>query len=81
MGKISQVKSQDDFPVTIRKLMRLGHGYAVTLPPAWVRSLNPADTHYLTVHVSHDGSVIVRSLSSPTVPRDVQADPNCFPGP
>jgi antitoxin component of MazEF toxin-antitoxin module len=62
MAEISQVKSQDDFPVTIRKLMRLGNAYAVTLPPAWVRSLNPGNPHYLTVHVSHDGSVVVRNL-------------------
>ena len=81
MGKISQKDSQAGFPVTIRKLMRLGNAYAVTLPPQWVRSLNPGNPHYLTVHVSADGSVIVNTLSSPVIRGDVQADPNCFPGP
>ena len=80
MGKISQKNSQVDFPVTIRKLMRLGHGWAVTLPPAWVRSLKARDPHYLRVHVDDDGSVVIRDLTEAVIRGDVQADPNCFPG-
>ena len=65
MTKISQVKSQDDFPITIRKLMRLGAAHAVTLPPAWVRSINPGTSHYLEVTHHPDGYVIVRDLKRP----------------
>jgi len=65
MAEISQVKSQDGFPVTIRKLMRLGNAYAVTLPPAWVRSLNVGAVHYLKVTHHPDGYIIVRDLGQP----------------
>lgn len=81
MAENSQVKSQDGFPATIRKLMRLGNAYAVTLPPEWVRSFSPGDPHYLTVRVTKDGSVVVRDLDPGTISGDVQADPNSFPGP
>lgn len=75
MAENSQVKSHDGFPVTIRKLMRLGNAFAVTLPPDWVRSLSPGNPHYLSVHVARDGSVIIRDLTRDLIRGDVQAHP------
>lgn len=75
MGKISQVKSQDDFPVTIRKLMRLGHGWAVTLPPDWVRSLMPGNVHYLRVAVHPNGYIVIADLAATDVRGPFQTNP------
>ena len=75
MGKISQKDSQAGFPVTIRKLMRLGNAYAVTLPPHWVRSLNPGNPHYLRVSVDPGGFVTVHNLTPETIRGDIQANP------
>lgn len=76
MGKISQKDSQAGFPVTIRKLMRLGNAYAVTLPPEWVRNLKPGDPHYLRVAVHPSGYIVIADLASTDLLGPFQADPN-----
>lgn len=76
MGKIPQVDSQGAFPVTIRKLLRLGNAFAVTLPPEWVRSIDPGVVHYLRVAINPGGFITVHNITKETIRGDVQADPN-----
>ncbi len=52
----------------LRKLLRLGHSYAVTIPDIWVHAhVNPR-LPYLTTTPNNDGSITLRAFSPHTEP-------------
>lgn len=59
-------------PPTFRKLLRLGHSTAITLPPAWVRD-HFDETHRITEVIIHpDGRLSVRPFHEPHADSGIQ---------
>ena len=49
---------QPDFQM-LRKLIRLGHSFAVTIPDSWVRRHCRPELPYLTTTPQDDGSILL----------------------
>jgi hypothetical protein len=48
---------------TLRKLLRLGHSYAVTIPDAWVTAHVNPKLPYLTTRPNDDGTITLAPFS------------------
>jgi hypothetical protein len=47
----------------LRKLLRLGHSYAVTIPDAWVHAHCKPELPYLTTTLQPDGAILIRPFN------------------
>jgi hypothetical protein len=56
------------FPRTIRKVIRLGHSYAITLPPTWLRDQKPTPPVLIDVQTNADGSLTLTAFPKPDRP-------------
>lgn len=53
-----------NFPVTLRRLLKIGHSHAVTLPRAWVADHCKQCPQYLTTTINQDGTLTVKPYAT-----------------
>ena len=58
-GWITVILNQHGSTPKLRKVIQLGHTYAITIPPDWVRSTYPNGAKYATVTVAEDGTLSI----------------------